>query len=431
MISMHTSPLEQPGIGDAGGMNVYVLELARQLAGAGTEVDIFTRATRSAGPSHRQVVPGVVVRNVPAGPIEGLAKADLPAQLRAFAGAVLRENSGHPAGDYDAVHSHYWLSGEVGRIVSGRWGVPLVHTAHTLGRIKNTYLADEEVPEPLARLLGEERVAEAAHRLVASTQDEAAQLVELYGADPAAIRVIPPGVDLDVFRPGDTGEARSRLDIAPDALLLAFVGRLQPLKAPDVLIRAAAVLVSGRPELRERLVVAIVGGPSGNGLRTPDGLQSLAVELGIGDLLRLIPPMPATELVDVYRAADLVVVPSYNESFGLVALEAQACGTPVVAAAVGGLRSAVVDGRTGALVAGHDPAVWAAVLGELLDDPARRAAWGAAAARRAAGYGWHVVAARTAQVYDQVIAELASLDQAEQAGLPAVAGGLRAVPSYP
>ena len=433
MISMHTSPLEQPGTGDAGGMNVYVLELARRLAEAGTEVDIFTRATSSDTPPRHAVAPGVDVRSITAGPFEGLSKSDLPAQLCAFTAAVLRAEAAQPAGHYDLVHSHYWLSGQVGYVAAERWGVPLVHTAHTLGRVKNASLAEGDQPEPLARVVGEEQVVEAADRLVASTDDEARQLTDLYAADPALVRIVPPGVDLDVFRPGPQALARERLAIVPDALVLAFVGRLQPLKAPDVLLRAAAQLVAARPEMRSRLVVAVVGGPSGTGLHTPENLRKLAADLGIADLVRFLAPLPAAELVDVYRAADLVVVPSHNESFGLVALEAQACGTPVVAAAVGGLRTAVEDGVTGALVDGHLPARWASVLGDLLADPVRRERLGRQGVARASRYGWTHVADRMVAVYDDVVTEAA--DQAAALigghpnGLRTVTNGLRAVPS--
>jgi D-inositol-3-phosphate glycosyltransferase len=212
--------------------------------------------------------------------------------------------------------------------------------------------------------------------------------------------------------------------------VLAFVGRLQVLKAPDVLLRAAAALVTNRPDLRPRLVVAVVGGPSGAGVMTPDDLRKLAVDLGIADLVRFLSPLPAGELADVYRAADLVAVPSYNESFGLVALEAQACGIPVVAAAVGGLPTAVEDGATGALVDGHDPRVWAAAIEALLDDPRRRRALGIRAARRASEFGWGTVAARMVEVYDEVALDLVGARSNGLNGRSPVPGALRAVPSW-
>ena len=404
MLSMHTSPLEQPGTGDAGGMNVYVVELARRLAQAGTQVEIFTRATSSDVPTVSMPASGVTVRSVTAGPYEGLSKADLPAQLCAFTAAVLRVEAVHEPGFYDLVHSHYWLSGQVGYVAAERWGIPLVHTAHTLGKVKNAALADGDEPEPLARLVGEEQVVAAADRLLASTAEEAGELVELYGADPARVSVVPPGVDLEVFRPGEASTARTRLGVPPGGLLLAFAGRIQALKAPDVLLRAAAGLLARDPSLRGRLIVAIVGGPSGTGLRHPEHLQRLAGELGISDVMRFVPPLSAPELAQVYRAADLVVVPSYNESFGLVALEAQACGTPVVAAAVGGLRTAVADGVSGVLVDGHDPAVWTSVLADLIANEHRRRQLTAGALRHAAGFGWSATAAGVLAVYDEAVA---------------------------
>jgi D-inositol-3-phosphate glycosyltransferase len=404
MLSMHTSPLDQPGTGDAGGLNVYVVELARRLADAGTAVEIFTRATSSAVPPITELTPGVLVRSVTAGPYEGLSKADLPAQLCAFTNAVLRAEAAHEHGWYDLVHTHYWLSGQVGYVAAERWGVPLIHTAHTLGRVKNRFLADGDEPEPLARLVGEAQVVEAADRLIASTEDEARDLVEGYDANPAAVHVVPPGVDLEVFRPGEASTARTRLGVPPDGFLLAFVGRIQPLKAPDVLLRAAAELVGRDPVLRARLVVAVVGGPSGTGLRAPEHLQQLAIDLGIAELVRFVDPLPAPALAEIYRAADLVAVPSYHESFGLVALEAQACGTPVVAAAVGGLRTAVADGVSGVLVDGHNPSHWAQALRTLLAEPARRARLGVGAVRHASAFGWSAAAAATSGVYADALA---------------------------
>jgi D-inositol-3-phosphate glycosyltransferase len=404
MLSMHTSPLDQPGTGDAGGLNVYVVELARRLADAGTEVEIFTRATSSAVPPVTDLAPGVLVRSVTAGPYQGLSKGDLPAQLCAFTNAVLRAEAAHEHGWYDLVHTHYWLSGQVGYVAAERWGVPLVHTAHTLGRVKNRYLADNDEPEPLARLIGEAQVVDAADRLIASTADEARDLIEGYDADPESVHVVPPGVDLEVFRPGEASTARTRLGVPPDGLLLAFVGRIQPLKAPDVLLRAAAELIGRDPALRARLVVAVVGGPSGTGLREPELLQQLAADLDIADLVRFVDPLPARELAEIYRAADLVAVPSHHESFGLVALEAQACGTPVVAAAVGGLRTAVADGVSGVLVDGHDPVRWADALGHLLVDPVRRRRLGAGAVRHASVFGWSAAAAATSGVYGDALA---------------------------
>jgi D-inositol-3-phosphate glycosyltransferase len=270
---------------------------------------------------------------------------------------------------------------------------------HTMAKVKNRSLADGDPAEPAARIIGEEQVVEAADLIVANTDEEARQLVELYAAEPARMRVIRPGVDLDIFRPGDERAARRSLGIRPDALVVMFAGRIQPLKAPDVVIKAVAELVARRPSLLDRLVVPVIGGPSGSGLDTPRGLVDLAGSLGVDDVVRFIPPVGQADLAEYYRAASLVVVPSYNESFGLVAIEAQACGTPVVAANVGGLRTAVRDGRTGVLVDGHDPRDYADVIGRLLDDEATRSTMSRAGAEHARQFGWEVTARRTLEAY--------------------------------
>ena len=317
-LSVHTSPLDQPGAGDAGGMNVYIVEASRRLAARGVEVDIFTRATSSDLPPVVEMSPGVTVRHVSAGPFEGLGKEELPAQLCAFTAAVLREEAQHEPGYYDVVHSHYWLSGQVGWLARDRWSVPLIHTAHTLAKVKNEALAVGDRPEPRARVIGEEQVVAEADRLIANTDEEARQLVRLYGADPARTLVVPPGVDLDRFSPGDRTAARRAVGMPQDAIVLLFVGRIQPLKAPDVVLHTAARLLADDPTLRRRLRVHVVGAPSGSGLDAPEQLQQLATTLGIADVVTFFPPQPPERLADHYRAADVTVVPSHNESFGPV-----------------------------------------------------------------------------------------------------------------
>ncbi|MBB5806367.1 D-inositol-3-phosphate glycosyltransferase [Saccharothrix ecbatanensis] len=388
VLSVHTSPLEQPGTGDAGGMNVYIVQTATRMAQRGIEVEIFTRATSSDLPPVAELAPGVKVRHVVAGPFEGLGKEELPGQLCAFAAGVLRAEARHEPGHYDVVHSHYWLSGQVGWLARERWAVPLVHTAHTLAKVKNLALAASDMPEPRMRVIGEEQVVTEADRLVANTDVEATELIKLYDADPAKVLVVPPGVDLERFRPGDREAARSALGLAPESLVLAFVGRIQPLKAPDVLLRAAAEMVARDPGLRSRLVVLIVGGPSGSGMKTPDQLIRLAAELRISDVVRFLPPQGGAALARVYQAADVVAVPSYNESFGLVALEAQACGTPVVAASVGGLPVAVRDGVSGALVDGHDAEPWARALSDIVLHPGYREELAGNAVGHARRFSW-------------------------------------------
>ncbi len=401
MISVHTSPLEQPGTGDAGGLNVYVAETAKQLAARGVEVDIFTRRTTAELPIDVELVPGVRVRHVTAGPYEGLSKEDLPGQLCAFTAGTMHAGLSLPEDHYDVVHSHYWLSGQVGWLTADRWRVALVHSMHTMARVKNGHLAQGDAPEPPGREIGEVQVVEAADRLVANTEGEARELIELYGAQPAKVSIVPPGVDLSTFSPGDRTRARVTLGLDPDAHLLLFVGRIQPLKGPDVLLRAAQELVSRDPHRRGSLQVAVLGGPSGTGLAHPHELEDLAVELGIGDLVRFVKPAPRPVLADWYRAADLLVMPSHSESFGLVALEAEASGTPVVAAAVGGLPTAVGDG--GVLVPTHDPAQWATALRSLLDDPMRRRALSQRAIEHAAGFGWEATTDRLLDVYARAI----------------------------
>ncbi|WP_369139484.1 D-inositol-3-phosphate glycosyltransferase [Modestobacter versicolor] len=402
-LSVHTSPLEQPGAGDAGGMNVYVVEVSRRLAARGIAVDVFTRATSSEQPPVVEMAPGVTVRHVSAGPFEGLGKNELPAQMCAFTAAVLREEAQHEPGHFDVVHSHYWLSGQVGWLARDRWGVPLVHSAHTLAKVKNAALAEGDVPEPRARVIGEQQVVAEADRLVANTAEEARQLVDFYDADPRRTLVVPPGVDLQRFRPGDRLRARQRVGVPADAVVLLFVGRIQPLKAPDMLLHAAARMLADDPTLRARLQVLVVGAPSGSGLTEPQRLHELAASLGVAEVVRFVPPQAGEQLADHYRAADVAVVPSHNESFGLVALEAQACGTPVVAAAVGGLCTAVDDGVSGLLVARRDPADYARAIRLVLE---RRELLAAGARRHAAAFSWDRTTDSLVSAYAAAMAEM-------------------------
>lgn len=412
MISLHTSPLDQPGTGDAGGMNVYVVELARRLARRGVAVDIFTRATSSAHDPVVELADGILVRHVAAGPFEGLTKHELPGQLCVFAREVLRTEAAQPVGHYDAVHSHYWLSGQVGALARDRWGVPLMHSMHTMAKVKNESLAVGDVAEPAARVIGEEQVVAAADVLIANTDLEAKQLINLYDADPGRVEVVHPGVDLETFRPAhDVAAVRASLGLPEHAVVLLFAGRIQPLKAPDVLLRAVAVLLEQDPGLRRRLVVPVVGGPSGNGLEHPTALAALAAELGIDDVVRFVAPVVQPDLARWYAAATLVAVPSYNESFGLVAAEAQACGTPVVAAAVGGLTTVVRDGFSGVLVDTHEPRDWAAALSRVIGDDGERARLAAGALEHARQFSWDETARRMIDVYLRARSLMGSLDR--------------------
>jgi D-inositol-3-phosphate glycosyltransferase len=409
-ISVHTSPLEQPGTGDAGGLNVYVVEVAKLLAARGIEVEVFTRAVSRDAPPVTELSPGVLVRHVVAGPFEELDKAALAAQLCHFTLEVLRAEAAYAPGRYDLVHAHYWLSGQVGVVAKERWGVPLVQSMHTLGKVKNAALAAGDAAEPEARIRGEAEVIAAADRLVANTADEAGQLTGLYGADSSRIRTVNPGVDLSVFHPGPVLDARYKLGLRPDAVVLLFAGRVQPLKAPHVVLHAAERLLRDDPGLASRLVVAFVGGPSGSGRADPDQLAELAARLGISGVVRLEPPCPQPELAHWYRAATAVLVPSYSESFGLVALEAQACGTPVIAAAVGGLRTAVRDGISGVLIPGHDPADYARAVAGIIASPGRRAALSAGAVEHASRFSWASAVDRLMAVYTGAMSDVAAVD---------------------
>lgn len=399
MLSMHTSPLAKPGSGDAGGMNVYVLQTARHLAAHGVEVEIFTRAVSSEQPPTILASDGVKVHHVPAGPFEGLSKDDLPSQLCAFTSGVLRAEAAHPVGYFDAVHSHYWLSGQAGWLASDRWNVPLIHSAHTLAKVKNLSLAKSDSPEPFTRVIGEQQVVAESDALVANTSAEASELIGLYDADPEKVVVTPPGVATEVFHPGDRAAARESLELPSDSIVLGFVGRIQALKAPDVPLRAIARLRNINPQLGRRVRLLIVGGPSGPGTEYPNQLTNLVKQLGLDDAVHFLPPRQGEQLATVFRACDAVCVPSHNETFGLVALEAQACGTPVIATAVGGLTTAVSDGHSGLLVDGHDDTDWAHAFDQLLSDPNRRRMLSEGAVTHANQFTWAHTASNLLETY--------------------------------
>ncbi len=383
-------------------MNVYIRATAGRLARLGVDVDILTRCRGGATHEVRVLAPGIRVVSVKAGPCAPIPKSVVPRYLPEFLGGVLRIAREDGLG-YDIVHSHYWLSGWVGRAVKEALGAPLVTSFHTLGKVKNYSLARLEEPEPPARLRGETALIRESDRILAPTPSEAAQLVGLYGTDPSKIRIVPPGVDRGLFSPGDRAAARRRLHLSNLRLLL-FVGRLQRHKGPDVAIRTLAETVSRDPVAGRDLVLAIVGGPSGaSGESELSRLMELAYALGISDRVMLFPPQRQAHLVDFYRAADVVLVPSRSESFGLVALEAQACGVPVVAARVGGLPFIVNDDATGLLVDGHDPADHAERVLELLRDPGRASAMGRAASRAAQSFTWDATAAGLASVYRELV----------------------------
>jgi D-inositol-3-phosphate glycosyltransferase len=401
IISFHTSPLDQPGTGDSGGMNVYIRAIAERLGAQGVDVDVFTRDRGQGGPQIEEPSPGARMIKVPAGPPAPVPKAELPRFLPAFLGGVLEHERNEGEG-YDVVHTHYWLSGWVGRSTKQIWGAPLVSSFHTLGKVKNHMRGGSELAEPVERLTGEERIIEQSDRILAPTPAEAAQLVGLYGADPERIRVVPPGVDHSLFFPRDREQAKARLHLTGLRLIL-FVGRLQAHKAPDIAVRAVAEAIARDPRGTENVMLAIVGGPSGTEYGAEVAhLMDLASMLGVGERVMLFPPQPQSRLADFYAAADAVVVPSRSESFGLVALEAEASGTPVVAAATGGLRHVVVDGITGFLVNGHDPGDYATRLLSLFSDPAGARRMGDAGVIHSLRFSWDVTAAEILSVYREI-----------------------------
>ncbi len=401
MISLHTSPLDQPGTGDSGGMNVYVRAAAERLAACGLDVDVFTRRRSSDVAETQELAAGAQVVQVTAGPRAPVAKAELVRYLPEFLEGVVRRS--RTVGGYDLVHTHYWLSGQVGRDVTQAWRVPLVASFHTLGKVKNYSLAPDEGPEPRLRVRGEEAVIAHADRIMAATPAEASHLVGLYGADPDRIRLVPPGADHSLFFPRPRLPAATRLHMA-DVRLLLFVGRLQPHKGPDVAVRTLAEVLARDPEGTGDVVLAIVGGPSGTGGGAEVArLMDLSRALGVQERVMLLPPQPQERLADFYAAAEVVLVPSRSESFGLVALEAQACGVPVVASRVGGLRYVVDDGATGFLVEGHDPADHADAALRLLRDPALAERMGRAAVAHSMRFSWNATAREILGVYGELL----------------------------
>jgi D-inositol-3-phosphate glycosyltransferase len=396
ILSVHTSPLAQPGAGDGGGMNVYVRALAAGLAHAGVECDVFTRREDPATPTVTNVEAGFRVVHVDAGPSRPIPLHDLTTLVDPFADAVL-DRMRSTGDDYDVLHANYWISGAVGHRLKHALDRPLVATFHTLARVKAEAGFDDE-PEQRARL--EHEVIDCADLMLASTAEERLQLAELYGAEPSRIEIVPPGVDHSVFRPsrGGASPLRDRLGLGSRPMLL-FVGRIQPLKGVDVALRALAAIDDRSSTL------VVVGGPSGpSGTTESQRLHGLVDELDLAERVIFLPPQPHDALADFYRAADVCVVPSRSESFGLVALEAAACGTPVVAAAVGGLRSLVDDGVSGFLVDGHDPADYATPLSFLLENPLRAAEMGEAAVARSGRYSWSITAARLRRLYGDLVA---------------------------
>ncbi|MBV9661102.1 MAG: glycosyltransferase [Acidimicrobiales bacterium] len=398
VLSMHTSPLAQPGTGDGGGMNVYVRELAAALARLGVECEVFTRADDPGGPAIVSVEPGLTVHHIPAGPVAPVQKESLPDLVEEWTdrvGARLEHlaEEGRPVA---AIHANYWLSGVAGHALKHRLEVPLMVTFHTLDRVKADASPEElSASEPARRAHAEAAIVGCADAVIASCSVEADQLVDLYNADPSRIAIVAPGVEHAFFGPGQRMQARRAVGLAEDHPVVLFVGRIQPLKGPAVAVDALALVRADHGENREcaRSVLVVIGGPSG-----PHGTDELAAvrrsvnRHGLAGAVRLLPPQRHEMLSTYFRAADACVVPSHSESFGLVALEAGACGVPVIASAVGGLTTLVDHGRTGYLVEGREAADYARPLAAVLGDPLAAARMGRAAAARARSYTWRAAA---------------------------------------
>jgi D-inositol-3-phosphate glycosyltransferase len=415
VLSLHTSPLAQPGSGDGGGMNVYVRELTAALARTGVACDVFTRAWSPDLPSVVEVEPGLRVHNVPAGPPAYVPKEALPAVVEEFTANVLGRmaaatGSGGGAGGglpYTSVHANYWLSGLSGHVIKHELNLPLVCTFHTLDRVKAESMP-EEVEADMAgrRAEAEASIIECSDAVLASCSVEADQIASLYGGEPGRIRIVPPGVDHAFFGPGHRPQARRALGLPLDGRLLLFVGRIQPLKRADVAIEALAELRDGTDaDGGEPYRLVVVGGPSGpHGEKSLRRLEDVADARGVREFVHFIEPQPHELLSSYYRAADVCLVPSRSESFGLVALEAAACGTPVVASAVGGLTTLVDHGHTGFLVEEPDPHAFAAAVRRVFAAPLQPERLSTASVLRARLYTWRAAAATLVELHDELAA---------------------------
>ena len=406
VLSLHTSPLAQPGTGDGGGMNVYVRELTAALARSGVACDVFTRAWSPDLPPVVDVEPGLRVHHVPAGPLDVLPKESLPAVVDEFTAGVLERMAAAPGSGelpYTSVHANYWLSGLSGHVIKHALNLPLVCTFHTLDRVKAETMPEEvEADMPHRRAEAEASVIDCSDAVLASCTVEADQIASLYGGDPGRIRIVAPGVDHAFFGPGHRPQARRALGLPLGGRLLLFVGRIQPLKRADVAIETLAELCESGHE-PYRLVV--VGGPSGpHGEKSLQALHDVADARGVRAHVHFVDPQPHELLSSYYRAADVCIVPSRSESFGLVALEAAACGTPVVASAVGGLTTLVDHGHTGYLVDDPDPVAYAAAVRRTFDEPLAAERLSTASVLRARRYTWRAAARTLVELHDELAA---------------------------
>jgi D-inositol-3-phosphate glycosyltransferase len=406
MLSVHTCPLATLGGKETGGMNVYVRDLSRELARRGHYVDIYTRSQDATHPRINQngLGRGARVIHLPAGPEQPYDKNLVYDHLPEFVDGVLAQARTDGV-EYDVLHSHYWLSGVVARDLREHWGVPIAHMFHTLGKMKDAVAQRPEQRETARRIEVETKIVRFADALVAATPVEEAQLVQLYAADPARIHVISPGVDIERFHPIPKAHAKEQIELCPDSRVILFVGRIEPLKGIDSLLRAIALVVDHQPELRDGLCVPIIGGDPDR-IRRDDEmarLQELREDLGIDDIVTFLGAQDQDRLQYYYSAAEMVVMPSDYESFGMVALEAMACGTPVIASDVGGLAILVRDGRTGYRVPARDHNMLAERINRLLTNEGLRRRIGQRAACWAEAYAWPRIANQIEALYGEMI----------------------------
>jgi len=392
MLSVHTSPLDMPGrTRDAGGMNVYIQQLARELGQSHINVDIFTRRANESTPHIVNLSPRVRVIHIDAGPAQFIQKDELYNYLPEFAQHIddFRLSTGTR---YDVLHSHYWLSGVAAMQLAQRWHVPHITMFHTLAHLKQ--LANPGAQESPLRLEMERRLIQQVDCIIAATTEERAQIIRHCGATSSQVQVIPCGVDLQRFTPYDRKQAREQLGWKQDSPVLLFAGRLDPFKGPDLLLRAAAMM-------REKAQVVIVGGKETDDQEISQ-LSQLAAELRIAKRVHFLGARPQQELPMLYSAADVTVIPSCHESFGLAAVESLACGTPVVATRAGGLTTIIRNGETGYLVP-RSPGFFAERLDALLQQPALLEKMRQAARPSTLQYSWKRVAELVRETYESVI----------------------------
>lgn len=408
MVSVHACPLAKLGGRDSGGMNVYVREVARELASRGIEVDVFTRWREPADPQIHEIAPGARVIHIRSGPIRYIPKTEVYDRIGQFTSSVL-EYVQHHGLRYDLVHSHYWLSAVVAKELTARWDVPAIHMSHTLGLVKREVMDEDPDAENEIRIEIERRAMQDSTALVAASEIEASELVDLYEADPAKVNIVPCGVDTDVFRPVRQVDAREALGRDQCERLVLFVGRIEQIKGIDVLLDALGLLFQRRPDLRGELCLLVVGGALDPGEDAPEtekvrDLRRMVHEHRMEDSVDFVGSVDQERLRLWYSAADVCAVPSLTESFGLVALEAMACGTPVVATRVGGLQTLVEHEESGLLVPPGDRGALASAIEQILMDHRLRIHLAHGARDRAEHFTWHRVGDGIEALYDRVLA---------------------------